>query len=70
MATVEAPHHYKFNIKMTCSGCSGAVDRVLKKTEGLSQSNSEHPALAALARVSYLQVANSGPQVSRITKFP
>ena len=34
MADVEAPHHYKFNIKMTCSGCSGAVDRVLKKTEG------------------------------------
>lgn len=27
-------HHYKFNVKMTCGGCSGAVDRVLKKTEG------------------------------------
>ncbi|KAL8782977.1 MAG: hypothetical protein Q9195_009520 [Heterodermia aff. obscurata] len=35
MANVEAPHHYKFNIKMSCSGCSGAVDRVLKKTEGV-----------------------------------
>jgi len=22
---------YKFEIKMTCSGCSGAIDRVLKK---------------------------------------
>ncbi|EMD38385.1 hypothetical protein CERSUDRAFT_48050, partial [Gelatoporia subvermispora B] len=34
-------HTYKFNVKasaalMTCSGCSGAVDRVLKKTEGVS----------------------------------
>ena len=36
MADGEAPHHYKFNIKMNCSGCSGAIDRVLKKTEGLS----------------------------------
>lgn len=31
-----AAHHYKFDITMTCSGCSGAVDRVLKKTEGMS----------------------------------
>ncbi|KAL0946859.1 hypothetical protein HGRIS_013026 [Hohenbuehelia grisea] len=29
-------HTYKFDVKMTCSGCSGAVDRVLKKTEGVS----------------------------------
>ncbi|KAI0748210.1 copper chaperone taha [Daedaleopsis nitida] len=29
-------HTYKFNVKMTCGGCSGAVDRVLKKTEGVS----------------------------------
>jgi len=27
-------HHYHFAITMTCSGCSGAIDRVLKKTEG------------------------------------
>ncbi|GAA5894161.1 copper metallochaperone ATX1 [Sporobolomyces salmoneus] len=26
---------YKFNVKMTCEGCSGAIDRVLKKTDGL-----------------------------------
>ena len=32
----EAAHHYKFDITMTCSGCSGAVERVLKKTEGPS----------------------------------
>jgi len=34
MAEIEAPHHYKFNIQMNCGGCSGAIDRVLKKTEG------------------------------------
>lgn len=32
--TAKADHHYKFNVKMTCGGCSGAVERVLKKTEG------------------------------------
>ena len=29
-----AEHKYNFNITMTCGGCSGAVERVLKKTEG------------------------------------
>ncbi|PHH60783.1 hypothetical protein CDD81_1180 [Ophiocordyceps australis] len=24
-------HTYEFNVTMTCGGCSGAVDRVLKK---------------------------------------
>lgn len=28
-------HTYKFNIAMSCGGCSGAVDRVLKKLDGL-----------------------------------
>ncbi|KAG0661380.1 Cytosolic copper metallochaperone [Rhodotorula mucilaginosa] len=27
---------YQFNVVMTCSGCSGAIDRVLKKTEGVT----------------------------------
>ncbi|GAA5999479.1 hypothetical protein JCM5350_006657 [Sporobolomyces pararoseus] len=27
---------YKFNVKMTCEGCSGAIDRVLKKTDGIN----------------------------------
>lgn len=31
-----AEHTYDFNITMTCSGCSGAVERVLKKLDGLS----------------------------------
>ncbi|KAK7730715.1 Cytosolic copper metallochaperone [Botryosphaeria dothidea] len=30
-----ADHTYKFNITMTCGGCSGAVDRVLKKLDGV-----------------------------------
>ncbi|KAJ5761896.1 uncharacterized protein N7511_005278 [Penicillium nucicola] len=28
-------HLYKFNVTMTCGGCSGAVERVLKKLEGV-----------------------------------
>ncbi|KAB5582394.1 hypothetical protein GE09DRAFT_1211043 [Coniochaeta sp. 2T2.1] len=28
-------HTYKFNVSMSCSGCSGAVDRVLKKLDGV-----------------------------------
>jgi len=32
-----AEHNYKFNITMTCGGCSGAVERVLKKLDGKSQ---------------------------------
>lgn len=30
----DADHTYKFNVSMSCGGCSGAVDRVLKKLEG------------------------------------
>ncbi|KAJ5112982.1 Metal homeostasis factor ATX1 [Penicillium angulare] len=28
-------HQYKFNVAMSCGGCSGAVERVLKKLEGV-----------------------------------
>ncbi|SPO03963.1 related to antioxidant protein and metal homeostasis factor [Cephalotrichum gorgonifer] len=28
-------HTYDFEITMSCGGCSGAVDRVLKKLEGV-----------------------------------
>lgn len=27
-------HNYKFNVTMTCGGCSGAVERVLKRLDG------------------------------------
>jgi len=30
-----AEHKYKFNVTMTCGGCSGAVERVLKKLDGV-----------------------------------
>jgi copper chaperone len=29
-----AEHQYKFNVSMSCGGCSGAVERVLKKLDG------------------------------------
>jgi len=29
-------HTYKFNVAMSCGGCSGAVERVLKKLDGQS----------------------------------
>ncbi|KAJ5086311.1 metal homeostasis factor ATX1 [Penicillium alfredii] len=28
-------HQYKFNVSMSCGGCSGAVERVLKRLEGV-----------------------------------
>ncbi|CAI7642857.1 hypothetical protein N7533_011373 [Penicillium manginii] len=28
-------HQYTFNISMSCGGCSGAVERVLKKLDGV-----------------------------------
>lgn len=31
-----AEHTYDFNITMTCSGCSGAVERVIKRLDGQS----------------------------------
>jgi copper chaperone len=30
-------HTYKFNVAMSCGGCSGAVDRVLKKLDGIEK---------------------------------
>ncbi|KAF2418792.1 hypothetical protein EJ08DRAFT_599266 [Tothia fuscella] len=30
-------HTYKFNVSMSCGGCSGAVDRVLKKLDGIEK---------------------------------
>ncbi|KAI0484510.1 iron copper transporter [Xylariaceae sp. FL0804] len=28
-------HTYKFNVSMSCGGCSGAINRVLGKLEGI-----------------------------------
>ncbi|KAL9008847.1 MAG: hypothetical protein Q9173_006067 [Seirophora scorigena] len=37
MESTTPAHHYHFAITMTCTGCSGAVDRVLKKMEGVNR---------------------------------
>jgi hypothetical protein len=34
--TYTMTHTYKFNVAMSCGGCSGAIERVLKKLEGQS----------------------------------
>ncbi|ERF75637.1 hypothetical protein EPUS_04617 [Endocarpon pusillum Z07020] len=34
-----AEHSYKFNVSMSCGGCSGAVERVLKKLDGVKSYN-------------------------------
>ncbi|KAF2461727.1 putative iron/copper transporter Atx1 [Lineolata rhizophorae] len=34
-----AEHNYKFNVSMSCGGCSGAVERVLKKLDGVKSYN-------------------------------
>ncbi|RCK59638.1 Metal homeostasis factor ATX1 [Candida viswanathii] len=32
---MSAPKKYHFDVTMSCSGCSGAVERVLKKLDGV-----------------------------------
>ncbi|KAF2035572.1 heavy metal transport/detoxification protein [Setomelanomma holmii] len=32
-------HTYKFGVAMSCGGCSGAVERVLKKLDGVESYN-------------------------------
>ncbi|EGG00717.1 uncharacterized protein MELLADRAFT_93048 [Melampsora larici-populina 98AG31] len=32
----EQPSQFKFEVAMSCSGCSGAVERALKKQEGVT----------------------------------
>ncbi|KAG6152548.1 hypothetical protein E4U37_003789 [Claviceps purpurea] len=32
---IMAPHTYEFNVTMTCGGCSGAIERVLSRMEGI-----------------------------------
>ena len=35
-APADGEHVYKFNVVMSCGGCSGAINRVLGKLEGES----------------------------------
>ncbi|KAI4186975.1 MAG: hypothetical protein LQ346_005581 [Caloplaca aetnensis] len=37
-----AAHHYHFEVEMTCGGCSGAVNRVLGKMEGIQKYTADH----------------------------
>lgn len=37
-ARSKGEHTYSFNVAMTCGGCSGAVQRVLSKMEGMCPS--------------------------------
>jgi copper chaperone CopZ len=39
-------HTYEFNISMSCGGCSGAVDRALKKLDGEFSNGLTYPAIA------------------------
>ena len=32
-------HKYHFDVTMACSGCSGAIERVLKKQDGIANYN-------------------------------
>ncbi|KAF2872701.1 putative iron/copper transporter Atx1 [Massariosphaeria phaeospora] len=34
-----AEHTYKFNVAMSCGGCSGAINRVLGKLDGVKSYN-------------------------------
>lgn len=61
--TMAETHTYDFNITMTCGGCSGAIDRVLKKLDG-SLALPPRPREAALE----LTVHGPGAQASRATK--
>ena len=53
MASTEPAHHYHFDITMTCGGCSGAVERVLKKTEGRALSPFLTPLPPSLVALAY-----------------
>lgn len=45
-------HTYEFNVTMSCGGCSGAIDRVLKKLDG------KHAQLCSLPHTHSSRVAN------------
>lgn len=51
-----ADHKYTFNVTMTCGGCSGAVERVLKKTEGIYTKHTPPPCAIANASCKYAGV--------------
>lgn len=61
-------HTYKFNVSMSCSGCSGAVDRVLKKLEGKSPAPSFQIPPIGIALCS--EPAERAPKTTRTETLP
>ncbi|KAH7237589.1 heavy metal-associated domain-containing protein [Fusarium redolens] len=63
-------HTYEFNITMSCGGCSGAIDRVLKKLDGVesydvSLENQTAKVVTALPYDTVLQkIAKTGKKVN------
>ncbi|KZT09451.1 uncharacterized protein LAESUDRAFT_646815, partial [Laetiporus sulphureus 93-53] len=55
-----ATHTYKFDVKMTCSGCSGAIERALKKAQADGKS---------LARSSESVVLNGPPRTLGVDSY-
>ncbi|CAG7846050.1 SubName: Full=Uncharacterized protein {ECO:0000313/EMBL:CCA69218.1} [Serendipita indica DSM 11827] len=61
---------YVFDVKMTCGGCSGAVNRALSKVEGISsyevdlekQSVVVHPSTATYDEV-YEKIKKTGKEI-------
>ncbi|KAF5017092.1 hypothetical protein F66182_11030 [Fusarium sp. NRRL 66182] len=63
-------HTYEFNVSMSCGGCSGAIDRVLKKLDGVdsyevSLENQTAKVVTALPYETVLQkIAKTGKKVN------
>jgi copper chaperone len=62
-----AEHNYKFNITMTCGGCSGAVERVLKKLEGKSKQTTRNSS-RSLSPCSYILFTDK-PSLTGVKEF-
>ncbi|KJZ80172.1 Metal homeostasis factor ATX1 [Hirsutella minnesotensis 3608] len=66
-------HTYEFNVTMTCGGCSGAIDRVLKKLEGVESYDvsleSQHvKVVTALPyETVYEKIAKTGKKINSAT---
>ncbi|KAN0079270.1 hypothetical protein V8E54_004484 [Elaphomyces granulatus] len=65
-------HQYKFDITMNCRGCSGAVERVLKKLEGVQSYQvdleSQSATVTAEPSLSYEKVLETIKKTNKIVK--
>ncbi|RLV95508.1 Metal homeostasis factor ATX1 [Spathaspora sp. JA1] len=54
-------HLYHFNVAMSCSGCSGAVDRVLQRLDGVSKIDIslEKQTVDVITNLDYDQIYNT-----------